>query len=174
MFKNDYGELIENWKAALIVSRAIRIGFRRHDLEDVQQQIVVAILDFEFDPAKSNGASEATAITALIDKQLKAIQRARARYSKRVVEHTDESREKASMSLADRYSAGQVAQSLDVREAVADLPPPEQQICTALADGLSVNEIARALGVGWHTIRRQVCGIRGYFEFLGLDGNATA
>lgn len=173
MFENDYGELIENWKAALIVSRAIRMGFRRHDLEDVQQQVVVALLAFEFDPAKSNGASEATAITALIDKKLKAIQRARSRYAKRVVGHTDESREEASLAATDEFSTALVAQTLDVREAVADLPPPAQQICTALADGLSINEIARALGVGWHTIRRQVAGIRGYFEFLGLDGHVT-
>jgi hypothetical protein len=76
MFQNDYGEVVEKWKVALILRRAIRMGFRRHDLEDVQQQVVVELLAFTFDPAKSNGASETTVITALIDNTLKTIRRA--------------------------------------------------------------------------------------------------
>ena len=37
---NDYGGLVEPWKVALIAARARRFGFRGHELEDVQQEII--------------------------------------------------------------------------------------------------------------------------------------
>jgi hypothetical protein len=51
------------------------MGFRRQDLDDVQQQVSIALLQFNFDEARSNGASERTAITAVIDRQLRKIRR---------------------------------------------------------------------------------------------------
>ncbi len=75
MFKNNYASVIEKWKVDLIVSRARRLGFRRQDLDDAQQQIVVELLSFEFDPTRSNGATEETAVTALIDHQLLSLRR---------------------------------------------------------------------------------------------------
>jgi hypothetical protein len=44
-----------------------------------------------------------------------------------------------------------------------------QQICQALGEGLSIHEISCRLGIGWHTVQRQVRGIRRYFENLGLN-----
>ena len=39
------------------------MGFRRQDLDDVQQQVSIALLQFNFDEARSNGASERTTTT---------------------------------------------------------------------------------------------------------------
>ena len=77
--KNDYGQLVEKWKAELILKRATRAGFRADELEDVQQDIIQAVLNFEFVSHKSNGAKERTALTALIDKQLAFIYRRETR-----------------------------------------------------------------------------------------------
>ena len=64
--------------------RAKRLGIRRHDLEDAQQEIVLDVLDFRFDAAKSNGACERTALTSLIDRRLMTMLRAKRRYAQRV------------------------------------------------------------------------------------------
>ena len=55
--KRPTEKTISKW----ISSRARRMGFKRHDIEDVQQQILLVLMDFEFNPEKSNGASGQTA-----------------------------------------------------------------------------------------------------------------
>jgi hypothetical protein len=75
MYRNQYDSVIDKSKLAWINSRARRMGFRRQDLDDVQQQVSIALLQFNFDEARSNGASERTAITAVIDRQLRKIRR---------------------------------------------------------------------------------------------------
>ena len=55
--------------AKWISSRARRMGFRGHDIEDVQQQIMLVLMDFRLDAEKANGASSQTAITSVIDRQ---------------------------------------------------------------------------------------------------------
>ena len=168
MFKNDYGPVIEKWKVDLIMARAKRLGFRRQDLEDAQQQIVVELLEFEFDPARSNGATEETAITSLIDHQLLTLRRSRNRYAERVSTGSDAISDDE--SLADVcHDHERVVTNADVATAMSRLSPFAQQICSALGDGLSVNEIAQRLGVGWHTVERQVHAIRECFERLGID-----
>ncbi len=163
MFRNDYGGAIAQWKLDLILARARRLGFRRHDLEDVQQELVVTVLRFSFDPAKSNGATELTVLTAVIDNKLLAIRRAKLRYAKRFAELGDEE-----LTLEDSFSTESLEQAADVQRAVVSLPPPGQGICSALAEGRSVNDIARSEGTSWHTVRRQIDGIRRRFERVGL------
>jgi hypothetical protein len=55
-------------KLNLIKSRARLLGFRRHDLEDAVQEVMLAVLEFEYAPEKSNGATETTALTTVIDR----------------------------------------------------------------------------------------------------------
>lgn len=173
MFKNDYGPLIEKWKIDLIVSRAKRLGFRRQDLEDAQQQIVIELLEFAFDPARSNGATEETAVTALIDHQLLTLRRSRARYAERVTASDDQWGSDESL-IADDSIQEQVATNTDIATGIAQLSPLARQICEALSDGLSVNETAQRLGVGWHTVERQVRSIRECFRRLGIDDGIPA
>ena len=44
--KRPTEKTISKW----ISSRARRMGFKRHDIEDVQQQILLVLMDFEFNP----------------------------------------------------------------------------------------------------------------------------
>ena len=80
---NIYEGVIDDWKVELFRMCAKRLGIRRHDLEDVQQEIVLDVLDFRFDAAKSNGACERTALTSLIDRRLMTMLRGKRRYSRR-------------------------------------------------------------------------------------------
>jgi DNA-directed RNA polymerase specialized sigma24 family protein len=167
VFKNDYGAVIEKWKVDLIVLRARRLGFRRQDLEDAQQQIVVALLAFTFDPQRSNGATEETAVTALIDHQLLALRRARERYASRV-SGSDEDLRNDQVLAVDCDQAKHSFVASDVETAMAGMSPAAREVCNSLADGLSLNEISRQMGVGWHTVERQVRSIRQCFEQVGI------
>ena len=170
MFQNDYATVIEKWKVDLIVARAKRLGFRRQDLEDAQQSIVLALLAFQFDPSKANGATESTAVTSVIDHQLFNLQRRRNRYAQRVTECDKDFGDDS--AVASTWSDGlRIAVRSDLDTATSRLTPIARQICELLADGLSLNEIATSLGMGWHTAHRHLQNIRQCFEQLGIDAS---
>jgi RNA polymerase sigma factor (sigma-70 family) len=170
MFQNDYATVIEKWKVDLIVSRAKRLGFQRQDLEDAQQSIVLELLAFQFDPSKANGATESTAVTSVIDHQLLNLRRRRNRYARRVTECDNDFAD--DNAVASAWQDGlRIAVRSDLDTATSRLTPIARQICELLADGLSLNEIATALGVGWHTVNRHLQHIRQCFEQLGLDAS---
>ncbi len=155
------------WKSELIRARAVRHGFRGADLEDVQQEIAIEALTFDFRHDQANGATEATALTALIDRRLAMARRRERRYQRRV----DQLRgfggppaEPAAPSDEER-----VASVLDVQMAVDGLAPEDRDLCRALADGESIDAIARRLGCGWHTVKRRVDCVRERFAQMGLD-----
>jgi hypothetical protein len=155
-----------------IASRARRMGFRGHDIEDVQQQILMVLMDFEFDPEKSNGGSYRTAVTAVIDRQLRCIRRSRLRYADRVT-----GSENIPSDVIDTSHGVNAARHVSVLEDLAiarsHLSPTAQQICDALSDGRSINEIAQQMELSWHTIRKHVDAIRECFAALGLSDLAT-
>jgi len=167
---NSYEGVVEDWKVELIRMRAKRLGIRRHDLEDAQQEIVLDVLDFRFDAAKSNGACERTALTSLIDRRLMTMLRAKRRYAQRVhsLPTTTEDGPDEHEPFTEPIPQQQLA--MDVREAVDSLSAEEQTICRLLADGESITEIARQLGRSWHTVNRIVGRVRTHFERIGLDG----
>jgi RNA polymerase sigma factor (sigma-70 family) len=173
VYENDYGSTVERWKVALIRRLAKRRGFRPDELSDVQQQVALAIAGFRFDPSKANGASERTVLTALIDRQLSTMRRAKTRHESRLEQlpTTSEGDETvAADSLSSPGSQDRSALAMDVREAVAQLSPQDRQLCGALAQGRSIDQIARRCGCSWHTVRRQVNRIREHFERMGLRG----
>ena len=155
----------EQWKDDLIRIRARRLGFRGHDLEDARQEVALHALSFRYQRSKSNGASEATVLAALADRQLKALLRRRGRY-----EHHLEQlrRERATASTRDGHERC-IELTIDVRDAVAQLTPIEQAVCRGLAHGHSISRIARDLNRAWHTIRRVIVRIRSHFEAIGLN-----
>ncbi len=163
---NAYQDVLEDWKVELIRTRAKRLGFRRHDLEDAQQEIVLDVLEFCFDAAKSNGACERTALTSLIDRRLMTILRTKRRYAQHVCSPVDD-------SLQDEPFSEPVPQQqlvMDVRAVITDLSADEQLVCQALVDGESVNQIARRLGCSWRAVNNTIAHIRQFFESVGLDG----
>lgn len=163
MYVNDYGNEIEKWKVELIVERARKLGFRRDELEDVQQELILDVIAFEYDESRSNGATERTALTSLIDHRLKTIRRAQRRYQ----DHIEQL--EPLPEVDERQDIEHQQRRLDVEDAVNSLCEEDQELCRALAEGRSINEFAHANGCGWHTVKRRVNQVRDHFEVHGLD-----
>jgi len=170
--RNEYGELVERWKVEVILDMARKKGFRPDELDDVQQEIVPALMTFRYDREKSNGATERTAVTALVNRRLAFIQRGRARQRKnheRYMESTELKRDAPFEEIPDDVRPDAVALAFDVREAVAGLPPQEQAVCAALSRGESCIGIARAMGLKRCAVACLIRHIREKFKAGGLD-----
>jgi len=170
--QNEYGQLVEQWKVDLIQQRARKKGFRAGEFADVEQVVIRAVMAFRFDPAKSNGATEATALTAVIDRQLAFIRRSEARNQrreKRLQARINAQADAAGLEVADRTPKDAEALSCDVREAVSKLTEDEQFVCEGLARGVSRAEIARELGITRHQMEKIVLGVRNRFREIGLE-----
>ena len=173
--RNDYGQLLERWKVDLILSRAWRKGFQRHELEDVQQEVVLAILDFRFDPDKANGATESTALTAVVDRTLTFLQRGAARRRNREGQYCRDQGQADGESPCEPLAPDptiQAALAMDVSRIVATLPPQQRAICSALRMGVPRLRIARNRGVSRYELDRVIDQIRERFQTVGLDEGA--
>jgi len=168
VYENDYGSLIEPWKLALIRRRARRMGFRRDELPDLQQQIVLALCELRFDPERADGATEKTVVTALIDRQLRSMRRTRTR-RERLFEQLDIDAEPDDDAFRDLGEEG-ADLGVDVRAALAELSDRDRAICRALADGETIDGIARQQRRSWHTIKTRAESIQRRFEQIGLHG----
>jgi len=165
----EYDGVLEDWKVRLMVSRARRLGFRPHEIDDALQEIVLDVLAFRFDRARSNGATGATALTAVIDKRLRMVRRAWRRYQQLVARFradrgVDEARDRWPEPVEDETEL----MAMDVREAVARLPLPQRRLCKSLVREGSLARIARRDRCGWHTVRRSVENLRR--RLAGLKG----
>ncbi|TET37968.1 MAG: sigma-70 family RNA polymerase sigma factor [Planctomycetota bacterium] len=165
MNRLDYDGLVESWKVDLIISRAKRMGFRCDEMEDLQQELILDVMHFRYDTAKSNGATETTALIALIDNRLKKLRRSETRYRAHL-ERLAVERKRAYASTPSECWVN------DVREAVEFLPMREYMVCCLLGRGYSKLQIANALGCGWHTVDRLMRRIRKHLLALGLDETA--
>lgn len=172
MYKNSYAGIVEPWKVELVSRRAKRWGIAGHDLDDVQQEVVLALLDFTYDPNKSQGATEVTAVIAVIDRRLAMIHRQETRYRRRI-EHLQELQQvrdcDSEAELSEPADECNGSLLLDVQSAVAELPPRSRQVCLGLSQGHSANEIAQRLGISWRAVSREVTRIRRQLQLAGLD-----
>lgn len=169
MRHNEYDGLLDEWKVRLIVSRARRLGFRPDQIDDAMQEMVLDLLAFRFDPAKANGASESTALTAVIDKRLRTIRRAWRRYQQhvarlKVARGVDEARDRWPEPVEDETAL----LVLDVRAVVAHLSPRQRHLCQALLEG-SRRAVSRGRRCGWGTVCQEIEGIRRRFTAAGLE-----
>ena len=154
------------------MDRALKRGFRPEELDDVMQEILPEVLAFRFDSRKSNGATERTALTALVNNRLTFLQRCRARRLKtheRYLEAIGLTGDKSVEQIAEDLDPEAGALAYDVREAVAGLEPQEQAVCAALSRGDNRLGIARATGMTRCAVARMIERIRDRFEALGLD-----
>ena len=157
-----YREVVEDWKVELIRDRIRARGILDGEAQDLEQELVLKVRDFRFDPAKSNGAAESTVLRTVIDRHLAT----RLRSSRRRKRH---------IRKYQRMRAADVAQDaaplrLDVRLALERLSPEERSICVALGRGESFCQIARTLGCSDTKVRRIVKRIGFRFHAMGLDG----
>lgn len=162
MDANDYTNVMDDWQLRLIKSRSQQMGLSSHDRDDVSQQIAIETSKFEFDPDRANGAKPETAITALVDHQMKSAARRTSRYRRRI-DHL----KRATGGIVMETDA-KLGLRTDVRTALEQLSERERRVCDMLVDGDSTAEIARALDCGWHAARRLIDGIRQRFAELGL------
>lgn len=154
----------------LVARRGRRMGFRGPDLDDAVQEAVIAIMTFEFDEERANGASLETALTAVIDRCLLSLRRKRGRYAKhlnKLLEAAGEQWTELNEPVEPNYEESTDLQ-LDVQTVLASLSREDRQICRHLADGRSVQQVAAVLGCDWHTAQRHIERIRDVFEKSGL------
>ena len=166
MHKNGYQGAIKGWKNDLIISRARRTGLSGDQLLDAQQEVVLHAAAFEYDADRANGASEATALTAVIDHRLAKFRQTASRY---------EARQKRARRLYvrhenERSDLDQRLLAVDVRDAVSCLTPEEQRVCVLLSEGESIASIAESLQCHWRVVHRIIQTVREKFSELGLDG----
>ena len=83
----SYEGLIDQWKVDLIVDRAVRMGFRKDELPDVLQEVVLVLLKFKYESMHDSSAQEKTVLTSVIDNQLMNVLRGKTRYSGKVEEY---------------------------------------------------------------------------------------
>ncbi len=171
MYSNSYEGVVDDWKVELVERRARRLGFSGQDLLDAQQEIILDIVEFEFDEARSNGATQETALTSVIDRRLKSLLRTRRRYEQRV-EPIDLKFGSDDEDQGEPYSEPieSVAMAIDVQTIVAKLSREQQVICAKLSQGQSITQIAKQIGRSWHTVNKVICRIRERFQSHDVDG----
>jgi len=174
--KNDYGDLLEAWKTDLIVKRAKAKGFRRHELPEVQQDVVLAVVGFKFDREKSNGASERTALTAIIDKQLSHLVRTRARRHAAMDRRLHHFKFRHTGHAEPKHTDHEQGVDLqsDVERLMSRLSPTERNVADRLAHAMPRIRIARELGISRYEVDGIVDAIRATFVAGGLDAEALA
>lgn len=159
----------KEWNADLILIRARRFGLHGSDIDDAFQEVILDVIGFCFDPVRSNGAGQRTALIALIDNRLRELRRKHRRYDRHVRRAADEYRHvPPAASDASQFIRVTLIE-MDVRDAVARLGPLEQAVCARLAQGHSVNRIASDLGCGWKRVVSAMHNIRQKFESWGLN-----
>jgi DNA-binding NarL/FixJ family response regulator len=159
--------MIERWKMNLVRARAYQKSFRGSDLEDVQQEILIEILAFQFCADRSQGATEATALVALIDRRLCMARRREQRQQRRLEQAYFRQRTEDPVEMPPAKDLDRV---FDLQKVVSSLNPTEQELCRSLAAGESIDAIASRLNCGWHTVKRQVERIKQIFVAAGIDG----
>lgn len=171
MIANSYVGMVQPEVPRLIVSRARRLRVGRDEIDDLQQQIVPLLAGFRFDPARANGATPATAMTGVIDRQIKAHLRSKHRYQQRVERLQAMSGETARDGTITPTQVAQpepVDLRIDLERTMSRFSPRDREICQGLSHGLTVTAIAQQLGCGRDTIDRAVVRIRRVFEAAGL------
>jgi len=158
---SSYEGQVPQWKVNLAIGRIRAFGFPKDQWQDVLQEVVIEILKFRFDTARSNGAKESTALCTVVNNRLMSIMRG----CERSRERTRQYAAAVPLLYEDRTEM-----ELDVRSVVASLAPFAQAVCAGLARGDSRHQIALALGCGWRKVARTVEAIQMRFEQLGMEG----
>jgi RNA polymerase sigma factor (sigma-70 family) len=171
MLANSYVGIVQPEVPRLIAKRARRFHVSRDDIDDLQQQIVPLLTRFRFDPSRANGATCATALTGVIDRQIKAYLRSKHRYQRRVERLQTLSGNRVGESTISSEQATPPEPTdlrIDLERTMSSFSPRDREICQGLGHGLTVKAIAAQLGCGRDTVTRAVARIRRRFEAAGL------
>lgn len=155
-------------KLELIRSRAVRLGIRRHDLEDAIQEAILELLEFSPDSEKINGASESTILIAVIDRRLMKWLRSRKRY-RNMVERCGSMLPSEEELLTDSNIDASNT-TMDVANVLVNLSEFEQRVARLLSEGHAPFAIADELGAGRRAVNAAVEVIRERLDEAGLGG----
>lgn len=157
---SDYEGGIEAWKVKLAISRAKKLGFKRHDLEDVVQEMVLLALGFVYERSRSNGLSEEQAMSGLFDRRLMDLRKKRTRQASRIEDVPPDERPDYKASYLDR--------DVDVRIAMQSLGQRQQRICQALFENRTYAEIMANEELNNHELNLELQAIQSCFITAGL------
>jgi len=161
MFANNYAEMVPPEVLELIARRVRYYRIRADEHDDLQQQIVPLLMEFRYDPAIANGASETTAMTAVIDNQIKVHRRANRRHQRRIERMQTQVRESTIDTTIDLR--------VDLKNTLSQLSPPDRTICQHLSQGHTTTDIAQLLNCCRATVDHAVWRIRRVFKDAGLQ-----
>ena len=169
---NNAERLTLEEKLDLVKSRARIMGFRRHDLEDAVQEVMLSVLEFVYDPENSKGATETTALTTVIDRRLALLIRAKRRYAgllNRAAAYlaADHQGFEDGPCIEDDAAEHRLT-SEEVASIIATMDDDMQQVARLLMDGLSTKAVAEQVDMSWHRADRIVNAIRERLEAAGF------
>lgn len=156
-----YDGVLDDWKVELALQRARRMRFRDDELDDVIQELVLTMLDVEFDDDHADGATERTMLTSVIDRQLCKMRRSAAR--------RQDLEQQVAIPADATYDDSHVQLRMDIQTILETVDDEHRRVCELLRQGYSKAAIARQLGCGWHTVDRIVRDVRKKFEAQGFE-----
>ena len=169
-----YEGVIETWKAQLALYRIQAMRFPKHDWPDLMQELAILIMGFNYDPANSKGASERTALFAVINRHLFYLKRGRRRAKESFARYLGllGVRDDGTFVGPGQYTEPESFLSMDVQETIQGLSEFDQQVAKGLANGLSRHEIAKKLDCDWKSVNKAIPRIKIHFEEHGFDAES--
>ena len=164
--KNKYGTAVAVWKVDLIEKRARAKGFRGDEIQEAQQELILAVMDFKYDPNNSNGATERTVLKTLIDNRLNSMLRRRSCRQKHLDNYKRrcESDERLDLSQVDHEAQTELNEAVQVT--VAQLPEQQRKICALLAAGVPPYLVAKQLKCSRYELDNLMAVLRVRFEHI--------
>ena len=169
---NRYEGVLEDWKQDVILERARRRGLRGPELEDAQQTIVPYVQNFKYDPAKSNGATEANALRVMIDNQLAFMHRSKVRAGKHLKKLCDLKAIRTTKDFIEPRQNNETYQStlkFDIQAILKNLTQNKRVICSHLSKGLSRVDVAEEMGISRNEVNQEIEQIRDEFVKHGFS-----
>ena len=169
-----YEGVIETWKAQLALYRIQAMKFPKSDWPDLMQELVILIMGFNYDPANSKGASERTALFAVINRHLLFVMRGRKRDEENFERYLESLGVKPDGSYEGplQYQEPESFLYLDVQQTVQGLSEFDKRVAKELADGSRRIDIAEKFECDWKVINKSVQRIKAHFEEHGLDAES--
>lgn len=169
---NWYEGAFDAWKARLAISRIKALGFPKRDWLDLMQDLAMVILKFNYDPDHTNGATEQTALYAVINRHLLSRMRRRYRDYQRFEQYLRSLGIHEDGSYVGPVPCAEMdlALGMDIERGLSCLSKLDQAVAHGLAEGMSKAALARKLGCEWNTIHKAVGRIRQAFLGAGLGG----
>ncbi len=160
--------------AEIIKRKARRLvghyGYRTSDAEDIEQDLAMHVFQQTYRHRPDRGSREQFVSTIAKNKLLNMIEHrtAQKRDNRRDV-RADDTDERALLNKSG--SPERIDLSLDLRDALARMPPELREIALRLPDETAA-EIARALNLTRAKVRTRIQQIRRFLEDAGFGSNS--